>query len=241
MESTILINLIGRSGTGKTTIAKCLSSYGYNVIQSYTTRAPRKEDEWGHTFITNPVEKGNHNPTTLIEYKKDGTNKEYKDLIAYFNSYESGHHYFATDSQVKRNEVNIYVVDVKGAEQVKEYYKNDQTIKVINILLYTDRSQIIKRLKERHEDSTVFDSMKVSEVLEIHSRLLTDDEIFYSIKTDYAIYNMDKNETINSINRIIEKEEPTLMQYLLSKIKNERKRRYNLENKIENLLYEYQK
>ena len=113
MDKTKVICLIGASGSGKTTLAVKLDeiSSKYNVIQSYTTRPPREDGEWGHTFIGNPLELGYHNPLTLIEYKKDGSTKEYKDVIAYFNSYNSGHHYFATDEQVLRGKDNIYIVD----------------------------------------------------------------------------------------------------------------------------------
>ena len=44
--------LVGPSGSGKTTVAKALEKHGYNVIQSYTTRPRRSENEWGHTFVT---------------------------------------------------------------------------------------------------------------------------------------------------------------------------------------------
>lgn len=44
--------LVGPSGSGKTTVAKALEKHGYNVIQSYTTRPQRSDNEWGHTFVT---------------------------------------------------------------------------------------------------------------------------------------------------------------------------------------------
>ena len=46
-----IICLVGCSGSGKTTLAKELEGKGYNIIHSYTTRQPRYENEWGHTFI----------------------------------------------------------------------------------------------------------------------------------------------------------------------------------------------
>jgi guanylate kinase len=77
-----IICLVGPSGSGKTTVARGLEKEGYNIIQSYTTRKPRFEGEWGHTFIE--------------EYKLLPGIGLPKDMIAYFNSYNSGHHYFAT-------------------------------------------------------------------------------------------------------------------------------------------------
>ena len=54
-----LILLVGASGSGKTTIAKELEQKGFNVIHSYTTREPRKPNEWGHIFIDRAMWHGN--------------------------------------------------------------------------------------------------------------------------------------------------------------------------------------
>ena len=48
-----LFLFVGRSASGKTTVANMLERDGYNQIQSYTTRPPRYQDETGHTFISN--------------------------------------------------------------------------------------------------------------------------------------------------------------------------------------------
>ena len=49
----VIICIVGESGSGKTLMAEWFEKlYGYNLIQSYTTRPKRTLDENGHTFIT---------------------------------------------------------------------------------------------------------------------------------------------------------------------------------------------
>ena len=43
---------VGKSASGKTTIADMLGKDGYSQVYSYTTRPKRYENEIGHTFIT---------------------------------------------------------------------------------------------------------------------------------------------------------------------------------------------
>ena len=53
MKNKFLILLIGESGSGKTTLANQLNKqYGLKILNSYTTRPKRYEDESGHVFIT---------------------------------------------------------------------------------------------------------------------------------------------------------------------------------------------
>ena len=45
--------LVGKSGSGKTTIAnKLFDRYGYTQIASYTTRPPRSENDTDHTYVS---------------------------------------------------------------------------------------------------------------------------------------------------------------------------------------------
>ena len=49
----ITVLLVGASGSGKSTVANHLhNEYGYDVLQSYTTRPKRTADETGHVFAT---------------------------------------------------------------------------------------------------------------------------------------------------------------------------------------------
>ena len=134
-----LILFVGRSASGKTTIANMLEeNHDFKQVQSYTTRPPRFEGEPGHIFVS----------------KEDFPKEE--DIVAYtmYNGYE----YCATLEQVQ--EADIYVVDVDGVETILE--NKDRIGRDIHIIYFdcnvavrigrmlergsTDR-QIIERLR----------------------------------------------------------------------------------------------
>lgn len=99
MKKVFLI--LGESGSGKTEVTKELHRRGWNVLQSYTTRQPRQEDEFGHLFCT------------VVEYEDFVSND---DIVAY--SYFNNHHYFSTKQQMY--ECDVYVVDPDGIEDLKD-------------------------------------------------------------------------------------------------------------------------
>lgn len=98
-----LFLFVGRSASGKTTIANMLETHGFKQVESYTTRKPRFFDERGHKFVTEE------------EFKNIG------ELAAY--TYYNGNHYGTTFEQLKDSD--IYVVDVPGVESLLEKLKND--------------------------------------------------------------------------------------------------------------------
>ena len=208
---TKIINLVGASGSGKTTIAKELDKLdNINVIQSYTTRPPREEGEWGHTFIEEYTISQRENNEFRFNFRRINSLgflniASSKDMIAYFNSYKSGHHYFATDDQVVRGKTNIYVVDPEGAKQVHRFYK-DADVEVITIGIHEDRYKLINNLEKREGVSlkevvshlTVGDNRDYQELEEykeydkkVTERINKDKELFKVIKCDYMIKGSD--------------------------------------------------
>ena len=105
MTNTLLL-FVGKSGSGKTTIANLLD---FPQLQSYTTRPKRYKNETGHTFISNE------------EFDK------LENIIAYteYNNYR----YCATKQQI--DEASIYVIDVPGVETLLEKYETDRQILVL--------------------------------------------------------------------------------------------------------------
>lgn len=87
---------VGRSASGKTSVANELGKIGYNQVQSYTTRAPRYDGEAGHIFVSKN------------EFDNLG------ELAAY--TLYNGNEYGTTFKQL--NECSIYVVDVPGVESL---------------------------------------------------------------------------------------------------------------------------
>ena len=98
---------MGRSGSGKTTVAEKLKEmYDWNQIYSYTTRKPRYENEPGHIF------------TTENDYFKA------QDLVAH--TFFNNAHYWATAQQVEENQV--YVIDPAGYDVFKDAYKGTKLV-----------------------------------------------------------------------------------------------------------------
>lgn len=94
--------LVGKSGSGKSTIARFMEKeWGYKELKSYTTRQPRYEGEDTHIFISHD------------DFQRYKDNNE---IVAY--SFFNGEHYFCTRTQLYYNDV--YVIDPDGIEYLKQ-------------------------------------------------------------------------------------------------------------------------
>lgn len=108
-----LFLFVGRSASGKTTIADILSQkYGHKQVYSYTTRKPRYDGEIGHVFVNEE------------EFNNLG------ELVAYTEY--NGYRYGTTADQL--DACTIYVVDVPGVETLLQRYKTNRPI----IIIYFD-------------------------------------------------------------------------------------------------------
>lgn len=123
-----LFLFVGRSASGKTTIADILvQRYGHKQVFSYTTRPPRYDGEIGHIFVDED------------EFNNLG------DLVAYTEY--NGHRYGTTAEQL--DECSIYVVDVPGVETLLQKYQTNRPI----IIIYFDATVYtrINRMLDRHD------------------------------------------------------------------------------------------
>jgi guanylate kinase len=135
-----LFLFVGRSSSGKTTIANTLEEkYGYKQVESYTTRKPRYDGETGHIFVTKE------------EFDALG------ELAAY--TFYNNNHYGTTFEQLSK--CDIYVVDIPGVETLLQKLKDDSRPICI---LYFDASVYnrILRMIDRHDS----DMMIISRLLE---------------------------------------------------------------------------
>ena len=126
-----LFCFVGRSASGKTTIANMLEENGYSQIASYTTRQPRYEGEKEHTFVSDE------------EYDKlEGIMAE---------TLYHGNRYCTTLEQIKN--ADIYVVDPPGVQTLMDNYdKINRPIYAI----YFDSSVYnrINRMMDRGDSDT---------------------------------------------------------------------------------------
>lgn len=105
---------IGKSASGKTSVANELEVYGFTQLWSYTTRPKRYEFETGHTFITEE------------EFDK------LENIIAYTEY--NGNKYCCTKEQI--DAADIYVIDPAGVETLLKNYHADRNI----VIFYFDTS-----------------------------------------------------------------------------------------------------
>ena len=120
--------LVGRSGSGKSSVADYMEdTYGWNVLQSYTTRPPRYKNERGHRFIS------------LQEFNK------LKNKCAY--TFFAGYEYCATSDQVDKSD--IYIIDPAGVEYfIKQYRGTKYPVCVVLNLSSEDAKKRLLRRKD---------------------------------------------------------------------------------------------
>lgn len=184
-----IICLVGPSGTGKTSIAYALKEkYGYNIIESYTTRPPRHEGEKGHTFVDK------------FNYLFDG--KVLPDNVIAFNKYNN-YEYWATREQYQGKGVSIYVVDVPGVKMLKETIKDAE---IVVVALYVSEGKIVRRLFEREKIFSPKSKKAKSEaLLSLSGRVLHDQDAFAIIPCDYCVNANDELEdVVERVNSIIQ-------------------------------------
>jgi guanylate kinase len=169
-----IICLIGASGSGKSSIAARLEQEGYNYIKSYTTRPKRNKTEDGHIFL---------DESSFNKLKKE-------ELIAYaeFDEYK----YWSTKEQYFNKGDSIYVIEPKGAVELKSSIKDCE---VLLVYLKVDREERYKRMKDKR-------GFEMAE-----RRLQYEDKtgIFNNIKCDYIVdANRDMGEVVCNIKKIIQ-------------------------------------
>lgn len=127
MDNKIIL-IVGKSGSGKTTIVNKLEKeYGLKSILSYTTRPKRSEDEYGHIFIT-----------------KDDF-YALRDIVGYT---EYGNNlYCATAQQVENND--LYIINPDGVDFFKRNYKGLKEVVVVYIVTDLDTHKDFNNRYER--------------------------------------------------------------------------------------------
>jgi len=104
-QKPVIVCIVGESGTGKTTVAEYIErEHSIKMMQSYTDRPMRYENENGHTFVSKE---------TFDTYKQC-------DMIAYteFGEYR----YCCFKSEVLP--YNTYVIDLDGLKYLRDNYSD---------------------------------------------------------------------------------------------------------------------
>ena len=144
-ENKILVLLLGKSGTGKTTVSfKLKEKHNWSLVDSYTTRPARFDGEPGHVFVSE------------AEFNR----LPREEMMAYMHY--RGYQYGSTSKQL--NNADLYVVEPSGYQDVIQKYHG--TRKIVPIILSADSSTIKDRMRKRGTtEKEIQDRLKQDEKL----------------------------------------------------------------------------
>lgn len=177
-----LFLFVGRSASGKTTIANMLERDGYTQVNSYTTRPPRYEGETGHTFILEE------------EYDK------LENIVA--STTYNGYRYCTTLEQIQNSD--IYVIDIPGIVTLLDNY--DKINRCIYVL-YFEASVYnrIQRMLSRHDSDTSIVSRLLNDEKDDWGEQLLLLKDIDKIHLRFVDTNMNLNQVYNQVKKLIEK------------------------------------
>lgn len=127
MDKPIILCIVGESGCGKTFCSDYIADmYGWQLIESRTTRPPRFEGEGGHTFVTQEE---------FDSYRKE-------DMIAFtqFGNF----FYCCLHKDVPPRA--LYVIDEFGLRYLKENFSDIYDI--ISLRIHRDKDRRIESVGE---------------------------------------------------------------------------------------------
>lgn len=174
---TKIVCIIGESGGGKTSLLKSLELEGeINIIQSYTSREPRYEGEWGHEWGDGHL---------FIEHSLAD------EVVA--STYFNGNLYWANKKQFDEEKINIYVIDRRGIDLLRLLNKDEYEVYVIYIntdeMVRMER-QVAREVAKGGEEDEARDKMR--------ERIEHDREAFKGLEYDFMI-NGDLPMNINTV------------------------------------------
>lgn len=183
MKNKLLIFVIGKTSSGKDTVAKYIKDkYSIPMVCSYTTRGMRDYEEDGvqHYFVSK-------------ERMKEILGTE--SIVAYVEFPKTGIEYCATLESIK-SDVAVYIIDPSGIEWFKTNGCASDT-KFFSIYVDLSEDMILQRAKDRGD--------KVDDIV---TRLDSERDIFDNFKHskgyDYIIDNSGSyEELLDKVNYIL--------------------------------------
>ena len=139
----ILYLIVGRTGSGKSTLEKKLVEHGFTTVKSYATRPARTPDEDTHIFISD------EEADALIP-----------DAVA--QTQIGKYRYFATQQQVEN--ADVYVIDPNGVDEICQKV-TDRAIHIIYVIAdeKNRRAHAIARESDHESAAKAFDERQSAE------------------------------------------------------------------------------
>lgn len=159
--------IVGRTASGKSTLARNLEGLGAKILKSYTTREQRNESDTDHIFITK-------------EEAKTFKNKAARTVI-------NGNEYFATLEQLEDSD--FYIIDPCGIETFLETMP-DTKFEVIYV--NTEKSIRKKRFMERgatEEDFLARDNAENEQFTDFEIRMGIPNGLPVNISSVFVVNN----------------------------------------------------
>ena len=128
LEKPLVICIVGESGSGKSLIADYFAyEHGVNLIQSYTDRVKRENNESGHTFVS---------PRQMDKVLK-------RDVLAYtkYNKYR----YCCLAEDLRP--CNIYVITEDGLQMLQKKWSSE--LDIYSIRIHRDYDKRLKAVGEK--------------------------------------------------------------------------------------------
>ena len=175
-----MLIILGKSGSGKTSVVKELEKYGYSQLITDTTRPirPGEIDGKDYNFRT---QKG------FDKLKKEGY---YAETISY-NTVFGCYSYGSKKDYYLNSHNNVIILNPYGYEQVSKLRNKNFT----SIYLKVDDDILLKRLSKRGDAKE-----------EIYRRLETDRKDFYKLEEKVNItININNDDSVEKIAKEIKK------------------------------------
>ncbi len=184
MRNGFLLVISGPSGVGKGTVCEKLIAKNKDVVYSVsaTTRKKRPYEIDGENYYF----------LSLDEFKQKISDGDFLEYANVHNNFYGTPKSFVFD-QINSGEIVILEIDVQGALKVKENYPEA----VFVFLLPPNMVELRKRIEGRNteDEDTINVRMKNAEK-----------ELGFIDEYDYAVVNLDVDETVKNIESIIEAE-----------------------------------